>query len=238
VPADFASALAGTRSLGFAHGVAGVGTFLLALGRATGGRAYLDLADAAAGTLAATALDDRGAAYWPGGERPGPMTAHLCNGSSGIGTFLAGAWRHTGDERLGALVAATARAVRRMRFCAAPGQCHGLAGDGEFLLDLAGLPGLGHCRDWAAELAESVHARQALRAGRFVSADDSGDTFRADFAAGVGGVLAFLVRLRYGGTRSWFPRSLTDLFEPAGPALPAGAAGSAVAPQPLASVRG
>ncbi|MDG4830044.1 class IV lanthionine synthetase LanL [Solwaraspora sp. WMMD1047] len=223
VPPDFASALAGTRGLGFAHGVAGVGTFLLALGRATDSRAYLDLASAAAGTLAATALDDRGAAYWPSGERPGPMTAHLCNGSSGIGTFLAGAWRHRPDERLGALVAATARAVRRMRFCAAPGQCHGLAGDGEFLLDLAGLPGLAHCRGWAAELAGSVHARQALRAGRFVSADESGDTFRADFAAGVGGVLAFLVRLRHGGTRSWLPRSFTDLFEPAAPAEPAAA---------------
>lgn len=215
VPSDFASDLAGLVHYGFAHGVAGVGAFLLAVGRTTGERAYLDLAAAAARTLLSVAQLDQGAAYWTGGEHGGPRKTHWCNGSSGVGTFLVRAWQEYGDDRFRDRAVQAAAAVHRSRWHAGPCQCHGLAGDAEFLLDLAEALGQERYRDWAEELATSIHLRHALRDGRMLAPDETGTTVSADFNTGLGGVLTFLLRLRDGGARLWLPRSFTGQPPPA-----------------------
>ncbi|MCK2244159.1 MULTISPECIES: class IV lanthionine synthetase LanL [unclassified Crossiella] len=209
IPAGFSSRLAGVVHYGFAHGVAGAGAFLLAAATATGESAYLDLATAAADTLAAAARFDRGGAYWPSAESGGPARTNWCSGSSGVGTFLARLWQRTGEDRHAALAVQAAVAVRRSRWQAGLSQCHGLAGDAEFLLDLAEVTGDKGYRDWAAELAAAIHARNTLRAGRLVLPDESGTEILADFNTGLSGTLSFLLRLRDGGPRPWLPALLT-----------------------------
>jgi len=209
IPRDFASTLAGLVHYGFAHGVAGAGAFLLAAGRATGESAYLDLAALAADTLLSVARVERGAAYWPSGEEADSPKTNWCSGSSGVGTFLLRLWQENNDGRIGELVVQAAVAIRRSRWHTGTAQCHGLAGDGEFLLDLADACREEHYRDWAKELAVSIHVRHALRHGRIVAIDETRTAVSADFNTGLSGVLAFLLRLRDGGSRLWLPESFT-----------------------------
>jgi hypothetical protein len=205
IPRDFPSGMAGVAHYGFAHGVAGVGTFLLAVGRATGSDMYHDLADTAAETLAAAATTDRGAAYWAAGPQGGRGRTNWCSGSSGVGTFLLRVWQHGGDTRYAELSERAALAVRRTRWHAGTAQCHGLAGDGEFLLDLADALGDERYRNWARALAVGLHVRHAVRAGRVVFPDEMGNDVVADFGTGLSGVTAFLLRLQHRGPRLWLP---------------------------------
>ncbi|WP_185949845.1 class IV lanthionine synthetase LanL [Microbispora sp. KK1-11] len=207
IPRDFASNLAGAVHYGFAHGVAGVGAFLLAAARATGQSTCLDVAVEAAETLLAVAITDQGAGYWPSGEGSDDRLTLWCSGSSGVGTFLVRMWQQTGDDRLLEAVTQAAVAIRRFRWHAGTSQCCGLAGGGEFLLDLAEVSGEEQYRDWAGELAVSIYARHALRDGRIVAPDQMIHSATASFSSGLAGILAFLLRLQHGGQRLWSPSS-------------------------------
>ncbi|MFJ5035470.1 class IV lanthionine synthetase LanL [Streptomyces sp. NPDC088560] len=209
IPREVLAASDDLAHYGFAHGVAGVGAFLLAAARATGTAAHAELAVEAARTLLAVAEVEEEGAYWRTGEPGSPRKTHWCSGSSGAGTFLVRAWQETGDEELLGAARQAAVAVRRTRWHEGPTQCHGLAGDGEFLLDLAQATGEDRYRDWAAELALGIHARHVVRDGRMVVPDDTGTAVWADFNTGLSGVIAFLSRLTHGGPRMWLPLSLT-----------------------------
>jgi hypothetical protein len=208
VPADFDSRLAGAAHLGYAHGVAGIGNFLLAASRATGRGAYLDAALAAGRTLTRTVRADNGAAWWAQGpaDPPGVRLAHWCSGASGVGTFLVRLWYATGDPLLRDLSEQAATAVRRARWHCGTTACHGLAGNAEFLLDLAELaePGADETyRAYAEECAELVAARSALIDGRLVPCDETAVGVSASYGTGLAGVTGFLLRLRHGGPRLW-----------------------------------
>ncbi|WP_425348257.1 lanthionine synthetase LanC family protein [Streptomyces palmae] len=209
VPADYPSALAGVRHYGFAHGVAGVGAFLLAVARATGDGGYAEQADAAARTLAAVAEVEDGAAHWPTADTGRRYKTHWCSGSSGVGTFLLRYGQTSGEQRYLDLAAQAAEAVSRARRHASPAQCHGLAGDGDFLLDLAEATGEDRYREAAGGLVACIHHRHALRDGRRLAPDETGTAVVADYATGLSGVLAFHLRLRHGGPRLWQPALLT-----------------------------
>ncbi|MFJ9947720.1 lanthionine synthetase LanC family protein [Kitasatospora sp. NPDC091207] len=246
VPKEFDSALAGITHLGFAHGVAGVGAFLLAAAGATGDRALLDGAAEAGRTLAATvrrepggryggqhrgpfdgpndgwsgegtaaggAADTRWTAWWPqgAGDPEHVRLAHWCSGSSGAGTFLLRLWQATGDDTARELALAAGRAVLAGRWHCGVSACHGLAGNGEYLLDLAGATGEREFRTGAEELAQLLAARSALRDGLLVLPDETGTGCAAAYGTGTAGALAFLLRLRHGGPRLW-----VDPVPPAG----------------------
>ncbi|WP_369394700.1 class IV lanthionine synthetase LanL [Streptomyces sp. CG1] len=212
IPRDWPSNLAGLVHYGFAHGVAGTGTFLLAAGRATGESAYMELAEEAAQTLLATAHHDDGAAYWTAGPSGGARKTNWCSGSSGIGTFLLRLWQQNGDARLRASAEAAAIAVRRTRWHTGTAQCHGLAGDGEFLLDLAQACGQPQHIRWAEQLAVALHTRHTIRDGRVLAPDETGTSVVTDYGTGLSGVLAFLLRLRDGGPRLWLSKTFTGPY--------------------------
>ncbi|MFI9326164.1 class IV lanthionine synthetase LanL [Kitasatospora sp. NPDC052868] len=228
VPKDFDSALAGITHLGFAHGVAGVGAFLLAAAEATGDRDLLAGAVEAGRTLVATArrrehgggLQDGGGqerggrqergggldtAWWPqsAGDPEHVRLAHWCSGSSGVGSFLIRLWQVTGDAAAHELALAAGRAVSAGRWHSGIGACHGLAGNGEYLLDLADATGDDEFRRAADELAHLMTARSALRDGLLVLPDETGTGSAAAYGTGTAGALAFLLRLRHGGPRLW-----------------------------------
>ncbi|MFC5664360.1 class IV lanthionine synthetase LanL [Kitasatospora misakiensis] len=243
VPQDFDSALAGITHLGFAHGVAGVGAFLLAAAGATGDGVLLDGARAAGRTLTATArLDPPGpegpttrldppnsagpvgaedvpAAWWPrSADDPAHVRlAHWCNGSSGAGTFLLRLWRATGDADAHRLALAAGRAVTAGRWHSGVCACHGLAGDGEFLLDLAEATGDPGFRAAAVESGLLIAARSALRDGLLVLPDETGTGCAPAYGTGTAGALAFLLRLRHGGPRLWVDPTPFDAAERSSP---------------------
>ncbi|MEV7414739.1 class IV lanthionine synthetase LanL [Streptomyces sp. NPDC089919] len=205
VPKDFDSALAGIRHLGFAHGVAGVGYTLLAAARATGEQKYLDAAVDAGNTLVAEAERGPWGARWRTGRDDAPgsgMLYHWCSGASGVGTFLVRLWQDTRDPAHLLAAEEAAVAVRGARWNSPTAACHGLAGNGDFLLDMADAVG-GPYRGWAQELAASLYARHTVRDGRLLIADESGSEVTADWNVGLSGVLGFLLRLRHGGPRPW-----------------------------------
>ncbi|MET9913387.1 class IV lanthionine synthetase LanL [Streptomyces sp. NPDC006476] len=203
VPRDFDSGLAGAAYLGYAHGVAGIGSFLLVAATATGRDAYLEASHAAARTLFAEAERGPWGARWrtDRAHEPGSgLLHHLCSGASGVGTFLIRLWRATGDARALELAEAAARAAYRVRWTSGTSVCHGLAGDGEFLLDMAQAVG-GPYQGWAEELAACLYIKRRARAGLVVVPDESGTQVAVDYGVGLAGVVGFLLRVRYGGPR-------------------------------------
>jgi hypothetical protein len=166
------------------------------------------MAAAAGRTLAATVCWDGQRAWWPTGQESDPADPirmpHWCSGSSGIGTFLIRLWRTTGEDHYRDLARGAAHAVRDNRWHMTASNCHGLAGDGQFLLDLADFLGEPAYRAWAQELATCLYARAAARDGRLV-VPDSATEVTAGYGTGMAGVLSFLLRLRHGGPRPWMP---------------------------------
>ncbi|MDD9379681.1 class IV lanthionine synthetase LanL [Streptomyces sp. ZAF1911] len=239
VPEDFDSGLAGAWHYGFAHGVAGVGTFLLLAGEATGDERLRAAAVEAGATLAAAARSGPAGTLWPVdrarhlSDSP-ELARHWCSGSSGAGTFLvrlraAGGTRDTGwadlpdapgpdgpgqpdvpgPPDLAELVEGAAAAVRAGRVTDTAATCHGLAGNAEFLLDAAELTGDARHRSAAELLVEHMAAQAVLRDGRLLVPDENRKTVLAEYATGLAGSLSLLLRLRYGGPRAWLPEGTT-----------------------------
>ncbi|MCM1970523.1 class IV lanthionine synthetase LanL [Streptomyces sp. G1] len=224
VPEDFDSGLAGAWHYGFAHGVAGVGTFLLLAGEATGDERLRAAAVEAGATLAGAARRGPAGTLWPVdrarhlSDSP-ELARHWCSGSSGVGTFLvrlraAGGARDTGWADLpdapdlpdlAELVEGAAAAVRAGRVTDTAATCHGLAGNAEFLLDAAELTGDARHRAGAELLVEHMAAQAVLRDGRLLVPDENRKTVLAEYATGLAGSLSLLLRLRYGGPRAWLP---------------------------------
>ncbi len=206
IPVGFESELAGLAHYGFAHGIAGVGSFLLAAGLALNRLDYIDVARAAGATLREAAEVSDEAAWWPSGENEpneSSRLTHWCSGSSGVGAFLIRLWLATGDQETCELTKKAAVAVRRNKWHSSPIACHGLAGDGEFLLDLADAVGERCYRGWAEELASCIFVRSTLRDGKLLTPDESNMDVTPEYGTGLAGVLGFFLRLCHGGSRLW-----------------------------------
>jgi hypothetical protein len=197
--------LASLSGYGFAHGVAGTGTVLLALAGAFDVPEYLEIARAGGVALCELAERRGGAAWWSGGRAPddGPGFGYWCHGSSGVGTFLVRLWAATGEPWFLDLAREAAVAVARDRWRLGPEACHGLAGNGEFLLDLAAVTGEAEYRDLAGRLFAAIACRAALRDGRLLVPDGGYRDFPVAYNLGLGGVLTFALRLQHGGPRPW-----------------------------------
>jgi len=81
-------------------------------------------------------------------------------------------------------------------------QCHGLAGNTEFLLDLHDLTGERRFRDQAVELAADIYRQRVYQDGLVVFPDESGQAITASYNTGIAGVGSLFLRLLHGGPRS------------------------------------
>lgn len=206
---SFDSLFAGEHSYGFAHGAAGIGYFLLAAGASPAlpsaiRQDCLTAAEQAGETLMGTVLDADGGARWcdgPGSEAH-PMP-YWCSGSAGVGTFLVRLSRETGNGQAGKLADLAARSAALHAPPGPLGQCHGMAGNGELLLDMAQAMGdqAGY-RSSAHDIAHRIFARRIYRHGATVFPDEH-NKVTAEWGSGLSGILAFLLRLTHGGSRRW-----------------------------------
>ncbi|MFI1916571.1 lanthionine synthetase LanC family protein [Nocardia sp. NPDC020380] len=204
IPDDFDSHLAGVIDYGYAHGTAGIADFLLAAGIRCQEPAWIAMAHEAADTLHHCAVDTEAGALWPVGPRaPHQLLDYWCSGSAGVGTFLLRMLQHSNDTATLRWPERAAEAVWRRRWAAGSSQCHGLAGAGELLLDLADHTADERYRRYADDMAAALVARAGMYRGRLLAPDETGTGFSASYGVGVAGWVDFLLRLRYGGPRSW-----------------------------------
>lgn len=204
--ASLDSSLAGVNHFGFAHGLAGIGTALLYGGLALDRADWLETVREVAHTLYEHADIDGDTAWWPSRrddpESVRPRSPHWCSGSSGVGSFLVRYWDATGDQTALRFAERAAAAVHRTRWQSGSAMCHGLPGEGDFLLDMAHFTADGRYRRWAEDLAACLTARAVRRAGRLHVPDRLGRVVPT-YLGGTAGVLAFLLRLRHGRPRLW-----------------------------------
>jgi tRNA A-37 threonylcarbamoyl transferase component Bud32 len=220
-PAGLRTELAGLSGYGFAHGVAGVASVLLALGGAFDVAEYVTIAYTAGLGLCEVAERRGGGAWWAAGSAPDdlPGFGYWCHGSSGVGTFLVRLWAATRERRFLELAEQAAVAVMRDRWRLGPEACHGLAGNGEFLLDLAAATGDARYRRDAHRLFDAIACRAAALEGRLVVPDGGYRDFPVAYNLGSGGVLTFALRLLRGGTRPWMvDDDIASLPPPGAPA--------------------
>jgi hypothetical protein len=178
----------------FAHGRAGILSFLLSYGLAGAETPEEKVAEECAG-LAGSAASAASSGK--------PALASWCGGLAGAGTtFLLAASVYPDGPFLAAAQGA-ARACRRLApRLARVSQCCGLAGTGEFLIDLAMATGAEE--DWTAahDVAALVLARSGGSPEHPVFPDNSLAGPGAGWGTGTAGVLSFFRRLRdRGGDR-------------------------------------
>ncbi|MDV5143895.1 class IV lanthionine synthetase LanL [Streptomyces sp. SBC-4] len=202
VPAEAASSEGGKRYLGYAHGTAGIGCFLLAASAVSRRPEHRDLALEAGERLLADAVLAGEAAQWPAQASDVPTAPYWCHGAAGIGAFLVRLWQATGDDRFGDLARRAAHAVMERASRAALTQCHGLAGNGDFLLDVADATGDPVYRAMAEDVSRLLLGERAHRHGHVVFPNEYGDV-STSWSDGSAGILAFLVRLRHADPRHW-----------------------------------
>lgn len=187
---------------GFAHGRAGIAYFLLGHGAITDNPTSLETSLTLMLHLADLVSDLERKTNSPLAR---PMSASWCQGLAGIGMTLVHGARFFDDHRL----LEAAECAARGCLAVAPRvplvtQCCGLAGIGEFLLDLSITSGVSGYRENALQVLNLM----LMRSGGSLSAPCFPDTSLArtgvDWATGTSGVLSFLRRLETPSTpRLW-----------------------------------
>lgn len=199
--------------LGFAHGVAGMGLFLLDAAEYFGDEEYLELAAHAARTLAGRAVRRAsGAVDWPIGvldrDEDSRMVRWWCSGSGGIGAFLARYTALTGDAEALELARGAGIACAEEDMALMPGHCHGVSGNAHTLLDLEEFAPSGDFDEAALRSAGVLLNRRIATGSSFVFGNDSGNRTSVSYGQGVTGPISFLTRLLYATPRpfTWNPR--------------------------------
>jgi predicted Ser/Thr protein kinase len=186
------------RFYGFGHGSAGIGYFLLAAGVLTGDRSALDLAGAVGRSLVGAGSPVAGGRglSWP--HQPGSDTvwSHWCNGAAGVGAFLHRLAAVTGDGELSDAAVRAGRSITEGRPYGSCCRCHGLAGDGDFLLDLTSDPRRGEeFRAGAGRVARKLDALRIDDGSTVTWAHEGVGNPRPGYMRGFTGIHAFRLRL-------------------------------------------
>ncbi len=184
--------------LGYAHGAAGIADALLDLYEATGEDRFLATAQSVGRWLARQAvpvLDDESGLDWPAEEGQQPFGAAWCHGAVGIGLFFLHAAKLDALPDAADLAARAARTTSRGARSQGPVQCHGLAGNIEFLLDMYVETGDEAYLTEARSLGRLLEAFSEEKDGLLVWPSDSPEVFSPDYMTGYAGVAACLLRL-------------------------------------------
>jgi hypothetical protein len=190
--------LSGSTQLGYAHGAAGIADALLDLFEATEDERFLSAARGAGlwlARLAVSVLDDDSGLDWPHLDGWSPAGAAWCHGATGVGRFFLHAARLNALPEAAEIAARAARTAARGARSQGPGQCHGLAGNIEFLLDLYQATGDLTYLAEARSLARLLEAFGTEKDGVLVWPSDLPDVFTPDYMTGYAGVAVCLLRL-------------------------------------------
>ncbi len=191
---------AGVVSCGLGHGASGVGLFLLYLYAATGDERFYDIGQRAIRFVAARAIRNAdGDLTWRAREGEPTYTPYWRWGSSGVGIALL-RYLAVADDPLHADLLSGLFPDANRKYTIFPGRFFGLAGIGDFHLDLAAF---GRHREEARAGAERALAGLLLfrleRESGIAFPGESRSRISCDFGTGGAGIALFLHRLRHGG---------------------------------------
>ncbi|WP_329237448.1 class IV lanthionine synthetase LanL [Actinoallomurus sp. NBC_01490] len=201
-PPDYADCGQVSRTLGFSHGLAGIVHFLLAYRTTAEGHTVEPALRKRCDLLAQHLVPLIDAARSPSAK---PMHASFCQGLAGIGAALLRAAHELGEDGHLELTLDAAAACRDLapRMYALT-QCCGLAGIGEFFLDLVQVTGDRTHLSQAHRVADLIINRAGGPADAPVFPDTSLHGSSGSWSTGTAGVLSFLRRLRDPGSpRLW-----------------------------------
>lgn len=225
VSAKYAPDLTVKSHPGYAYGVAGIAYFLMMAAQLTGRERYAALGNDALSGLIQSRKERDGRRWWPTSSLATSGSADWLKGASGIGTTFIRAYLLTGEPAYRATALECAEMVRPVPRHGPLTQHNGLAGIGEFFLDLADQLGEERARGDAWEIARTIYAQRIDRRadGFGICFPDEDGLGRPDFMTGASGIAAYLLRLSSGGPRLMM---LDEVFERASPATwPAAAMG-------------
>jgi tRNA A-37 threonylcarbamoyl transferase component Bud32 len=190
--------MSGQAYLGYAHGAAGIADALLDLFEATEDDRFL-VASRAAGRwlihLAVPTLDDGSGLNWPEVEGQRASRCFWCHGAAGIGRFWLHASAINAIPEAASIAAAAARMVAHGARWIGPTQCHGLAGNIEFLLDMFQATSDPNYVVEARSLGHLLEAFSLDRDGMIVPPWMHSNETSPDYMVGYAGVATCLLRL-------------------------------------------
>jgi serine/threonine protein kinase len=199
--------------VGLGHGSSGVSLFLLYLYLATGEVRFLQTGEGALRFDLSHAVPFCGALSWPIQDRPGPtIVPYWRYGSAGVGTALLRFLHVTKDESLRPFLEGIFKDTTR-KYAVFPGKFFGLAGLGEFLLDLAAFES-----NSAQYLEAAFRVASGIRLFQ-INSKGPGPAFpgfdlwkiSCDYASGGSGIGLFLNRLVKGAKSDFM---LDELIHP------------------------
>lgn len=181
--------------LGFAHGIAGLTYFELALGHYLDKPDLLELAVTRLGILSQHAVQIGRGTSWR--KKPGDEDvpwSHWCHGAAGVGEVFLTAGTLFGDQEFLKIADKAGSGIALMlpnRVC---GQCHGIAGDGEFMLRLARTLGTSEAWSTVKNLRQRLMALMDRSGNYSTWPGEASDWMGPTFMTGVLGVYSFLLR--------------------------------------------
>lgn len=194
--------------LGYAHGVAGMGAFLLDAAEYFNDENYLKIASKAVATLENKSIHRHsGAIDWPIGVGTLPEDESVvrwwCSGSGGIGSFLTRYATVTGDSTAASLAQGAALACAEDDMKLMPGHCHGISGNAHLFLDIANHSTVSFMT-YANNSAHALLNRRIEHNGRLLFSNDSGNRVAVSYGQGITGPLGYLLRLNYQTPRPFY----------------------------------
>jgi hypothetical protein len=190
--------LSGSAYLGYAHGAAGIADAMLDLFEVTGDERLFAAARGAGRWLAQHSvgtLSDESGVDWPESPDSVMVGPYWCHGAAGIGQFFLHAARLGVMPEAKELVLRAALSAARGARWSGPTQCHGLAGNIEFLLDVFQWTRDPCHLDDARQLGRLLQAFGSISGGLMVWPAESPTTITPDYTVGYAGVAVALLRL-------------------------------------------
>lgn len=186
----------GRTYVGWAHGASGIAAFLLALYQETGAGSYLTCATAALEGDLSEGFEVEGSIGWPRVKGEGDRTAfpYWRYGSAGVGLAALRFWEALHEDRY-LQVAKKAALYIAAKYAIQSGQFNGMAGLGEFLLDMYEATGESEYHRQAIQIVRRIMAYRIVRPSGIAFPGEGLVTICNDFGTGSAGVGMLLLRL-------------------------------------------
>lgn len=202
----------GATCCGLAHGASGVSLFLLYLYRVTGHEEFLTAGHQGMQFVASRALrNPEGGLTWKAKEGELTFTPYWRWGSAGIGSVLLRYRRVLGDPTYGTKILDGLLVDTDRKYTIFPGRFFGLAGIGDFYLDLAELGGDRETAlAGARKVLSGIRLFQLERPAGVAFPGETLSRISCDYGTGGAGIALFLHRLLHGGRPAFLLDELID----------------------------
>ncbi|MGC4107252.1 MAG: lanthionine synthetase LanC family protein [Thermomicrobiales bacterium] len=181
----------GKQYWGFAHGIAGIGYFYQTLFNMTNNEEYAALSDGAWKTLLSNTVSTaagKGMSWRRHPDDSSPPWSHWCNGASGVGWFALARTK----QGEGVALKRVAYSVEQSSAIGTLCVCHGIAGDGMFLVTLGRVRGVQKSLSISSRI-EKLMVIKNKRGTVWEWPLELSGTPSPDFMTGYGGIFTFLL---------------------------------------------